>query len=830
MAETKIRRLEAELENAREESDAAGRGRVRDRAQLERSVDALTVELTNARQDAIREVSSLREVLAQAESARRACELELETNACALREQTARADQAASELAERNRELAAGRAQLAETRAQLERESANAKAAASTVREQEAHRSRALSQRHAMAAEALKAESTRLAAACATLRDELAEATRKCGVEAEERARLQASNAAHVRSESKLAQECEELRERLRIEVSAGERWGHLLQDAQAAQFDAVSQLEAARRQATEAKVDLQAEASDARRAVANVGRDLATERARVESLGEESQRLRDAMSQLRLAEADWHAQRDTLLRDQSALRDDLAASEQAAATVSGAFARSREESARELARAKAAAVAKVDEAVAAVEQKTSNATAEIAVKIRRECEARLRTQRAELEQEAEHRAAVAAEQEAERCRAAAQADIAAAVQTQQEEAARVVGEWEARVRALDAERQCREAAQADLAAAVKAQMDEAARAAEATTRAREALDKCAQLEEALENARCSLGTAVADRAVAVAKSEIAASVMLESSAKTMADVATATDGEAVVYDVQALRGERDALVNELTASRAESAALLESLSAELEEARDQVCVCTPCKCLDGCDPGRNFSLNLTPRAEVTSDRVLEVASFGTQTDDAAGGNSRGVAELRVELSTWQRRANERAAIIEAQSAWRRRHLEREVESVREVDRARKAAKKWKSVAKQLEKAASTCVSDSTKPVAMAAQVAVAATQTKPATLEMHAQTDAAAIESARPRDRSCAWTQTRPPAPAGGTNEATVLKHALRKLQAELSEARIAFDVRSPLASSSPRRRRRSAAAKHQASSPRVVLGEIKF
>jgi hypothetical protein len=293
---------------------------------------------------------------------------------------------------------------------------------------------------------------------------------------------------------------------------------------------------------------------------------------------------------------------------------------------------------------------------------------------------------------------------------------------------------------------------------------------------------------------------------------------------------------------VQALRVERDALVNELTASRAESAALLESLSAEhaatvsdlqdeLEEARDQVCVCTPCKCLDGCDPGRNFSLNLTPRAEVTSDRVLEVASFGTQTDDAAGGNSRGVAELRVELSTWQRRANERAAIIEAQSAWRRRHLEREVESVREVDRARKAAKKWKSVAKQLE---------STKPVAMAAQenrgpqvvVAVAATQTKPApaTLEMHAQTDAAAIESARPRDRSCAWTQTRPPAPAGGTNEATVLKHALRKLQAELSEARIAFDVRSPLASSSPRRRRRSAAAKHQASSPRVVLGEIKF
>ena len=902
LAETKVRRLEAELENAREESEAAERGRARDRAQLERSVDALTVELTNVRQDAICEVSSLREAVAQAESSRRACELELETSACALREHTARADQALSELAAKDRELVAGRAQLAEVRAQLEREAENAKSANNKVREQEAQRCRSLSQRHAMAAEALKAESVRLTATCATLRDELAEASRKCCVETEERARLQASNAAHVRSEAKLAQECEELRERLRIEVAASERWGHLLQEAQAAQFDAVSQLEAARQHAKEARANLETEASDAQRAAANIGRDLAAERARVESLGEETQRLRDAMSQLRLAEADWHAQRDTLLRDQSALRDELAASELAAATVSGAFSRSQEESARELARAKAAVTSKADQAVAAAEQKMSEATANIAAKVRQEWEARLHTQRAELEQEAQNRAATAVEQEAERCHAAAQVEIAAAVKAQQEDAVRAAEEWAERVRtqqdelervemdakhacaravALEAER-CREAAQDDIAAAIKAQMDEAARAAEAKTRAREALDKCAQLEEALENARRSLGAADAGRAVADNKLEMMDSAVLKRSMKTMVDVSTATNGEAKP-SLQALRAQCDALAKDLNASRTkcsdvtssldslstEHSAMVAALRGELQEARDQVCVCVPCKCLDGCDPGQNITVNLMPLVSKTCEEG-DVACFGTQTDNTVGGDSSGTAasgaaagsatsasdilELRDELSEWQQRANERGEIIAAQSAWRRQHLEREVEIVRQVDIARKAAKKWKSVAKRLEKGVTTAVSASTGSVQQVVHattqtrvadkeennrpkvVTAAATQTKPApaTLEVHAQTDEAATEPASHRAASCAGTQTagvteiEAAHSAAGPQEVAVLKHALRKLQAELTEVRIAFDIRSPQRSFSPSRRGRRSASAKQASSPRVILGEI--
>merc|ERR1711871_490520 len=108
-----------------------------------------------------------------------------------------------------------------------------------------------------------------------------------------------------------------------------------------------------------------------------------------------------------------------------------------------------------------------------------------------------------------------------------------------------------------------------------------------------------------------------------------------------MLSVTNATDSE-TISDLQALRIERDSLATDLKVSQTNCTALEESLVAaaaghesklaklqtELEEAQAQVCVCVPCKCLDGCNPeGRTF-VNLS---SLQTSEGAGVSSFGTQ-------------------------------------------------------------------------------------------------------------------------------------------------------------------------------------------------------
>ena len=664
------------------------------------------------------------------------------------------------------------------------------------------------------ACQALEEEITRLGQALNETRLENENDTKRLGEERAKIVQLASANACHVRSEEQLREDLEEMRVYVASETAAGERWSALVQEANRAKFQASAEVDALRRQLSQEKSkrrDEEVKISEEKEAVV---RDYENMKNRHKMSVEDFRNANSKIEKLTEHLQNVTREKDSCVEETRRAQAEAEEAQRTSSLLEGTLSRLRtslEEHTGENDFSKTQLrilQTKVEEAEMKVEASKQRILELEKERTNAVCSIKREQQQAKVE-EASLRASFAASME------------------------RVLKEQEQEKQQLTGQSDAVEAALASI-----------------EIMENEICQKKIELEETTkEITRMKRAVSIADTAAAaMARGREEACVRVDALRKELLEVKKD-------HESKAGNDKKLALENAMT----EISKKVETLKSQLMKSQSKECVCEPCsKCTVGCmntgtqtmESEKSFILlggeNIFPNKTATATST----SIATANEEKSNGSM----IMTVAMKDLVLQLQQREFVIEKQAVWRKKHMEREMELAEKLHHARTERKSLLARVRNVEAVEAV----ETVTVKTSVMVEEGETQTPMEWLseKMGQNTDAVAITvtevgmqteleivstisfsssevsvqtDAETKDTkmdifedveqihmmsiemtetttlvsipsttitSSASTTITSSASVDGGDEAAVLRHALKKLQEELSDVRISYDT----------------------------------